>query len=188
MACTDRKAASTSILVDSSCLRTGDVVFRRGSGLTSHAVLIAEQGGVYSHVGIVVDSAGVPMIVHAVPDEPDFEGDEDRVKMERPEVFFNEVHAVCGEVRRHQDSLLARRAADVAMQVYRRHTLFDHDYDDADTTRMYCTELITYAFSRAGRPLSGIRHHGLTFLDISTDCVLPSDILECKDLNQIIQF
>lgn len=25
------------------------------------------------------------MIVHAVPDEPDFEGDPDRVKMETPE-------------------------------------------------------------------------------------------------------
>ena len=188
VACKDQKAASTSILVDSSCLQTGDVVFRRGSGLTSHAVLMAEQGGAYSHVGIVVDSAGVPMIVHAVPDEPDFEGDVDRVKMDRPEVFFNEVHAVCGEVRRHRDSLLAQRAATVAVQVYQRKTLFDHDYDDTDTTRMYCTELITYAFSRAGRPLSGICHHGLSFLDIHTDCVLPSDILECKDLYQIIQF
>ena len=44
----------------------------------SQAVLLAEKDGAYSHTGIVVDSAGVLMIVHAVPGEPDFEGDEDR--------------------------------------------------------------------------------------------------------------
>lgn len=186
MAC--RQDGCVSILPVDCDLQTGDVVFRRGGGVTSHAVLIAEQGGAYSHVGIVVDSAGMKMIVHAVPDEPDFEGDCDRVKMDPPEVFFNEVRAARGEVCRHQDTALARNAAKVALEVYRRHTPFDHDYDDADTTRMYCTELVTYAFCQAGKPLSGIQHHELRFLSLETNCVLPSDILECKDLYSIIKF
>ena len=37
--------------------------------------MAADRGGSYSHVGMVVDSCGVMMVVHAVPDEPDYEGD-----------------------------------------------------------------------------------------------------------------
>lgn len=51
-------------------LKTGDIVFRRGGGISSHAVMMADRNGRYSHVGIVVDSAGRKMIVHAVPGEP----------------------------------------------------------------------------------------------------------------------
>lgn len=59
-----------SIMPDSICLKAGDVVLRRGSGLTSRAVLMADRSRGYSHVGIVVDSAGVMMVVHAVPANP----------------------------------------------------------------------------------------------------------------------
>ena len=186
--CGCRHDGTVSLLPANCRLQVGDVVFRRGGGVTSHAVLMAEKDGVYSHVGIVVDSAGVPMIVHAVPDEPDFEGDIDRVKLDRPEVFFKRSRASQGAVLRHGDSIVARQAAAEALKVYRRHVAFDHDYDDSDTTRMYCTELVTHAFLRAGRPLQGISHHHLRFLDIDTDCVLPSDILHCKDLQVITQF
>lgn len=177
-----------SILPTGCRLLPGDVVFRRGGGVTSHAVLMADGGGVYSHVGIVVDSCGVAMIVHAVPDEPDFEGDSDRVKMDAPDVFFRKSRAAQGAVLRHRDSVAARRAAVEALALYGRHVAFDHDYDDHDTTRMYCTELVTYTFRRAGHPLRGISHQHLRFLDIDADCVLPSELLQCKDLQQIIQF
>jgi len=169
-------------------LRPGDVVFRRGEGLMSHVVMAADHQGNYSHTGIVADSCGSLLIVHAVPGEPDFEGDPDRVKADRPEQFFASQRASIGEVCRPADADIARQAAAVAWQVYQRGTPFDHDYDDLDTTRMYCTELVTFAFSRAGEPLSGIRHHGLRFLDLETECVLPSDILRCRDLRPLIQF
>ena len=89
-----------SILPDGCKLKAGDLVFRRGNGITSRAVLMADQRGGYSHVGIVVDSCGKMMVVHAVPDEPDYEGDIDRVKMETPEKFFLSVNAKIGEVKR----------------------------------------------------------------------------------------
>ena len=186
MAC--RQDGCVSILPVDCDLQTGDVVFRRGGGVTSHAVLIAEQGGAYSHVGIVVDSAGMKMIVHAVPDEPDFEGDCDRVKMDPPEVFFNEVRAARGEVCRHQDTALARNAAKVALEVYRRHTPFDHDYDDADTTRMYCTELVIFAYGKTQQPLPGLHPHHLHLVGFESDCFLPSDLQHCKDLKQVTTF
>lgn len=178
--CRSRKG--DSILPQKSVIKEGDVVFRRGCGLTSRAVITIDRGGAYSHVGIAVDSAGVIMIVHAVPGEPDFEGDKDRVKIDLPEVFFNHIKARKGEIHSHRDSLAAKRAAKIALEVYRRGTLFDHDYDDKDTTKMYCTELIVFAYDRAGAPLSAIKHHSLSFLSTRAECVLPSDILECEEL------
>ena len=101
-----------SILPDGCKLKAGDLVFRRGNGITSRAVLMADQRGGYSHVGIVVDSCGKMMVVHAVPDEPDYEGDIDRVKMETPEKFFLSVNAKIGEVKRLKgDTATAARAA-----------------------------------------------------------------------------
>ena len=78
ISCNDKKDLT---IFPAGCeLKTGDIVFRRGGGISSHAVMMADRNGRYSHVGIVVDSAGKKMIVHAVPDEPDFEGDPDRAR------------------------------------------------------------------------------------------------------------
>ena len=189
LACSDTdRMQSGSILPDDVELKAGDVVFRRGSGFTSQAVLIAEKGGAYSHTGIVVDSAGVLMIVHAVPGEPDCEGDEDRVKMERPQVFFHPMRAQQGAVYRHVDSLAAHQAAIRALQTYQRHPLFDHDYDDTDTTRLYCTELVVHAYSQTMSPLKDVRHQHLHLVGFEADCILPSDVLGCKDLKKVLSF
>ena len=89
LACSDAdRGRSGTIFPEGLELKAGDVVFRRGLGFTSQAVILAEGGGAYSHTGLVIDSAGHPMIVHAVPGEPDYKGDEDRVKMDTPTEYF----------------------------------------------------------------------------------------------------
>ncbi len=189
LACSDTDPMQGgTLLPDDVQLKVGDVVFRRGSGFTSQAVLLAERGGAYSHVGIVADSAGVLMIIHAVPGEPDYKGDEDRVKMERPEVFFAKMRAHEGAVYRHVDSVAACKAATHAMETYRRGTLFDHDYDDGDTTKMYCTELVTHAFRQSSRPLRGVQHQRLQLVGFEADCILPSDLQHCSELKEITKF
>lgn len=179
-----------TIFPDGCRLRPGDVVFRRGGGLSSHAVMMADRNGRYSHVGIVADSAGVMMIVHAVPGEPDHEGDPDRVKMETPEKFYRTVNAAAGEVKRPlADRATAEKAARYAVEAYRRGTLFDHDYDDSDTTKMYCCELVEHAYAKAGMPLAGDRRHRLHLPGVKTiECMLPSDICNSPRLKTIISF
>ena len=166
-------------------LRPGDLVFRRGTGLTSHTVLIADNNGNYSHVGIIADSAGVMMVVHAVPGEPDFEGDPDRVKMEPPEKFFSSLNASLGEVCRPTDSLMGRRAAEAAMDFYHRHPLFDHHYDSEDTTRMYCTQLVIEAYREAGCQLTGPPTHSFSIPGLSCVCWLPSDIYHSQYMKSV---
>ena len=179
----------TTILPDNVRLRPGDMVLRMGNGLASHAVLMADGGGTYSHIGIAVDSAGTLMIVHAVPGEPDYPGDEDRVKMESPQRFYAAVNAVTGRILRFPDSVTARRAAQAAMGVYRRHTLFDHDYDASDTTQMYCCELVEFAYCKAGHPLvgKGIHQVNLPGLKIR-DVIFPSDFIRSPELATVAAF
>ena len=140
-------------------------------------------------MGIVVDSCGTMMVVHAVPDEPDFEGDVDRVKMETPEKFFLSMNAKIGEVRRLKgDTATAIRAARHAMEIYRRGTLFDHNYDDTDTTRMYCCELIEHVYKTAGLPIAGKTRHDITLPGMKLRCILPSDLCDSEKFERIIYF
>ena len=79
-ACSKKDEKAHCIMPAGTTLEEGDIVLRKGTGLTSRAVRIADGGSDFSHCGIIVDSCGRKMVVHAVPDEPDFEGDVDRVK------------------------------------------------------------------------------------------------------------
>ncbi len=167
--------------------REGDIVFRKGTGVAGHAIVAASSDGVYSHIGLIVFQDGQPMVVHAVPGEPDFEGDPDRVKLDAVPSFFSPECASHGAVMRLADSICATRAAGIALAVYRRNTLFDHDYDDSDTTRMYCSELIGYAYERAGHPFHPQRRYvGLP--GISREVVFPSAIAACPELSLIYKF
>lgn len=171
-------------------LRAGDVVLRCGSGMTSRAVRMADGRGCYSHVGIAVDSSGVMMIVHAVPDEHDGAGDVDRVKMDAPEVFFSSMRTSNGRIMRHADSIVARSAAEVAQRIYRKGVLFDHDYDTEDTTRMYCSELVEHAYREAaGLSITDSARHDVN-LPVFTfrDVILPSDFTSSRHLCTICAF
>ena len=68
-------------------LEPGDLIFRRGTGVVGHIVTSVDNSGEYSHVGIAVLKDKEWCVVHAVPHEPDFEGDIDRVKCEALESF-----------------------------------------------------------------------------------------------------
>ena len=187
VACSGTKG-ERMILPDDLVLTEGDIVFRRGTGLMSLTV-VAADGGKYSHMGIVVDSAGVKMVVHAVPDEPDFPGDVDRVKMELPSKFFSTFNAVMGEVMRHKDKKVAEVAAREALRLYRRGILFDHDYDDSDSTKLYCSELVEMAYLGAGVSLAEERRHDFIVPGFHFEhVIMPTDIYESSMIRTISRF
>lgn len=189
VSCSGRAEAPASIFPQGVSLRQGDVVMRRGLGFASRAVTFADRGGAYSHVGIVVKGARGWMVAHAVPGEPDFPGDEDRVKLEPLEMYFRSDRACEGCVLRHEDSLLAMRAARAAETICGRGVLFDHDYDDADTTRLYCCELVEVAFRRAGGKLVGRGTHDVSLPGFwLRGVVLPSDYLSLPSLRRVVAF
>jgi hypothetical protein len=170
-------------------LQAGDIVFRRGTGMVSHAVLTADRGGAYSHTGIVVDDGGELKIVHVVPGEPDANGVKDRIKAELPEQFFALDHAIEGAVMRLQDEEdVAKRAARRALALVETGVAFDHDYDLTDTTRMYCTELLQFVFEREGCDLTdGARSH-ISIPGFAGDYILPTDIQDSPRVRPIYRF
>lgn len=167
----------------------GDLAFRRGAGLLSRVVVTADQGGMYSHVGILKRRGNEWYVIHAVPDEPDFEGDADRVKVEPANRFFGPDRAVCGAVMRFKgDSSIARRAAQAAWHIGSQKLRFDHHYNLEDTTEMYCTELVNHVYRKAGTDLSEGR---ISYIDVpafSGSYLLPSDIADNRQLEIIFQF
>lgn len=178
-----------SILPDSLHIEEGDVVLRRGTGMTSRAVMLADGGSDYSHCGIVVIVDGKAMVVHAVPDEPDFEGDVDRVKMEPIRCFYSSIRASKGCVLRCKNRGVARRSARKATEYYRRGLLFDHNYDIADSTELYCSELVELAYRAGGRDISDGKRHNIRLPGMKLqNVILPSDFLKSKELYTVSRF
>ena len=183
IACTQREVPHSVWPAEGISLREGDVVFRLGMGVCSRVVINADKGGSYSHVGIVVRDSGQLMIVHAVPYEGDFDG----VKRELPEEFWAATRASAGAVCRLEDSLTAVRAACEALSFYRRQMPFDHSYDEADTTRLYCCQLVTLAYQRAGVELVAPDvGHQVALPWLSTGrCLFPSDLWRSPQLKMV---
>lgn len=178
-----------SIFPKSVVLQAGDLVFRRGNGLTSRFVLESDPQGHYSHVGIAVNEDGVWMVVHAVPDEPDFPGDVDRIKMEPIDQYFSSLNASQGCVLRYVDSCMASHAAVEAKRLYGKHLLFDHEYDRSDTTKMYCCELIEYAFAQSGDSLvNGVGHDLALPVFHYRNLLFPSDLYQVRGMREIAHF
>ena len=188
LSCVNRRATDVpSLPVD--LFADGDLAFRRGSGLMSRVVLAAGKDGVYSHVGMLRRIDGEWHVIHAVPDEPDFDGDVDRVKVEPLTRFFAADKAVRGAVMRLEgDSLAACQASLEALLVAERGTLFDHRYDLADTSEMYCTELVDFAYRKVGIDLAEGRISRLEIPAFGGVYLLPGDLAANRALRVIYHF
>ena len=152
----------------------GDLVFRRGIGLMSRAVLVADGSGMYSHVGILKKVEEEWHVIHAV---------EPLVR------FWATDRAVRGAVMRMEvDSQLAAGAAVQAWQIAQRGTLFDHDYDLADTTAMYCTELVDFVYRKVGVDVSEGRLSRVNVPGVGGDYLLPSDLADNRQLKPVFEF
>lgn len=180
---TDSQTLPTELFSD------GDLAFRRGTGFMSRIVVAADKNGTYSHVEILKKMQGEWHVIHAVPGEPEFKGDPDRVKIEPLTRFFSPERAVCGEiVRWGKDSLAAARAAQTALLMAQRGILFDHDYNLSDSSQMYCTELIEFAYRKEGIDLSEGRITHIDLPVVRGTYLLPSDLLLNKHLKTIYDF
>ena len=170
-------------------LHEGDLLFRRGFGVLGRAVTAADDEGQFSHVGIAVKVDDEWHVVHAVPDEPDFEGDFDRVKCEPIERFYDEFRAGNGAVYRpNVSNEIIAVAVRNALRLSVEQRPFDHDYDLGDTTALYCTELVEYVFGLGGVSMSEGRQTHVNFPSMTGDYIMPSDLTKNNKLNPIYSF
>lgn len=162
-------------------LEPGDLVFRRGTGVVGHIVTSVDSRGEYSHVGIAICKNGKWHVVHAVPYEPEFEGDYDRVKCESLEAFVAHYpKAAIGHYRVAAERAIRTKAADNALRISNEGRRFDHAYNLEDSTEFYCTELVEYLYSLSGLRLSEGRRTVVNFPSLSGEYIMPSDITESE--------
>ena len=75
------------------------------------------------------------------------------------------------------------------MAICRRHVLFDHDYDDRDTTRMYCSELVNHAYASNGIELAGDRRHDFNVPGLRIrHVILPADFIGSPRVRTVAVF
>ena len=160
-------------------LEVGDLLFRKGTGVVGHIVTSVDNTGEFSHVGIVVNSNNEWQVIHAVPHEPDFKGDFDRVKIESVDKFLGRYpDATIGHFRTTLEHEQIAIAVTNAKRLCAMSVPFDHDYDLSDTTRLYCTEFVEYVYSLAGISLSEGRRTEVNFPSLSGNYIMPSDLTE----------
>lgn len=117
-------------------------------------------------------------------DEPDFEGDFDRVKAERIESFFASERATRGELLRPSNDLTTEKLEAMklkAISMVRDSLRFDSKYDLEDHSEVYCTELVYMLYQQAGIDLSEGRRTAVDVPLVHSICLLPEDIYRYSD-------
>lgn len=183
----ESKSENMSVVkCDTIC--NGDILLRRGTGLTSRLVLAADLSGNYSHVGLAVEYNGEIMALHSVPGEAK-EGEEEYVKIETLEEFFAPDKSVLNLVLRtplSSDTL--NIVANEALKYYRRKTIFDHSYSLNDDEKLYCSELIFLAFNSVGFDVTDGHYSELKSKVILGRVILPCDIEHNLNLEVVCEF
>ena len=169
--------------------RAGDIIFRRGEGMTSDFVAFNDPEGEYSHVGMIISTDSGLMAVHALPGSHPTQAGEDLVRAETLQEFFAPENALYGKVMRlpmrdAQRAELSQRALEKVAQ----RVEFDHDYDDKDTVRLYCTELLQLLYSHVGIDLAEGRITSISVPGVHADVIMPADVHRNSLLTPIFSY
>lgn len=164
-------------------LREGDLVFRRGRNMTSN-IIIAKDSYNYSHIGILHKSDSGWCVIHAVNDEHDFNGDFDRVKIDRIETFFSQNRASAGAIAHNfvSDSI-ANYMTSLALQHVIDSTRFDSEFILNDNSALYCTEFIHILHKAIGTDITEGRRTPVGLVGFPNEIIFPSDVLKNKNLH-----
>ncbi|MFI3267104.1 MAG: YiiX/YebB-like N1pC/P60 family cysteine hydrolase [Rikenellaceae bacterium] len=170
-------------------LCNGDIVFRRGIGVASQAVLFANSQGTFSHVGVAVNIDDKWNVLHEVPYEGENQ-DDDKIHCEPIEDFFNTDKASCGAVYRLKgiDTLKQQIIKEYLKYKLACDVPFDHEYDLDDSTKLYCTELVWRSYLEAGVDITKGSRTEIFLLIFNGMQILPCDIESNEDLELIYMF
>lgn len=147
-ACRQNPATVASALPDTSCLQSGDLVYRLGDGFYSaYFQDFSKREKRFSHTGILIDADKCDSlyVIHAEADDMTGRG---CVRRERLTEFLRGASDFA-VFRLRDDALTRERIAGFALDYHRRQTPFDLSFDAEDSTAVYCTELVQYCVNGA---------------------------------------
>ena len=159
-------------------IRSGDLAFRMGTGVYGRLLKTQYADSIYySHIGLIVQVDSQWVVIHAVPKEIDGIGDFERVKMETLPKFFAADKAIHGELV-HTGYIDNGSMTEAAIRFVQDSVKFDSKFNLADSSSLYCTELIWLLYKREGIDLTEGRRSLRNMLFLGNEgCIVPSDIL-----------
>jgi len=147
----------------------GDVIFRHGIGAVSDWINYKQSSAIHvSHTGIVVNLNKKWVIIHSISGMLDAE---DGVQVSSIEQFLREAKPNTVFILRPNLSKKNRKAAaKKALLCLKKGIRFDHQFNPNDSSKLYCSELIFYCYSHAGKQWSS--QNPTTDFQILTDSSL----------------
>lgn len=171
--CSSYKSIDSIVEIDTTKIRTGDLIFRQGISTASELVrhLDTQQ---FSHVGLLIKYRGLWHVLHAVPGESD--DNRDTVKLEPLNQFLRKDRCEKAEVVSIPCSeTVSQHAAQYALT--KLGLPFDDTYNLSDSSKYYCTELVWQAYLHQDIDISKGKRHKLRFLGSEKSVLLPSDLM-----------
>lgn len=142
------RSVEAGISVDTTVLRNGDLLFRKGLSNASRIITTLYPGS-YSHVGILWNTRNGWYVIHASEDE-----NKERkavVTMEPLRLFTSRDKAeAVGVATVKCTAEKARRAALRAIDMARKKVPFDYEYNLKDPSKVYCSELVYLVYKSEG--------------------------------------
>jgi len=128
-------------------LHSGDIIMRRGYGMFSDALISAQkQKYSVSHCAMIIERNGKLSVAHALSSSvAPIDGSQEQ-SLQR---FLNESvpnSVVVVRFKTSQDTI--QRIAEAVKFYCGKHIPFDHNFDKADTTKFYCTELFQHCYKK----------------------------------------
>lgn len=135
-----------------SNLEPGDIILRRGAGMTSHYIMESLNEPIrLSHTGVFVPQGDTLKIAHseARPGE-----NNDLFYVDVPYFANGADSCSCYIVRPRISAARRERLAAEVAKIVAQGAEFDYGFDLEENTRIYCTELLYLAYVRAEGPNS----------------------------------
>lgn len=147
--CSCRPASEpNNLAMDASLLQPGDLIYRLGNGLYSvYFKDFSRTEKLYSHVGVVAKMASGDSlwVVHSEASELTGQGN---VRMETLPIFLKDSNS-WAVYRLKKEEKVRSKIAHRALEYYHRAVPFDLEFDVADSTAFYCTELVMHCVNAA---------------------------------------
>lgn len=163
-------------------LQTGDLVLRRGDDMTSYMLSkLNLRDKTWSHCGLVVIENDEPYVYHSIggEDNPD-----EKMKRETAAQWFSPANNHSFAVYRYDmDDTTILKLTQQIHSYYNSGIMFDMDFDLNTDDRLYCSEMIYKAISKATADSTyiAIQHsYGRDIIGIDNLFLNPHAALVCQ--------
>lgn len=172
-----------TIQIPEADFRSADLAMRLGRSIESDLIARGgESGNRYSHIGLLIESDSGMIVVDI---EPSTDKESEQIKAQSVGDFFNPEKAIAGTIVRYDglDSMQINTLKNKTIELLNSSITFDHDYQQSDNSKMYCTELIEVLFNAINISLSENRNRTLPLA--KEPVIMPSDISQNRNLKKI---